>query len=113
MMEQAEITKKQQELFDALAKLRQRLKDREKRKTGRTPTICPDTSLWEIIRLMPKKASDFFSVPGVGPAFVEHYAEEFLAVLAKFEDGEQEEKAPEGVEATLRELSKKLINGIF
>ncbi|MBR7152076.1 MAG: HRDC domain-containing protein [Clostridia bacterium] len=109
-MEQNEITKRQQELFDALAKLRQKLKDREKRKTGRTPTICPDASLWEIIRLMPKKASDFFSVPGVGPAFVEHYAEDFLAVLARFDDSEQEEKAPEGVEATLRELSKKLIN---
>ena len=94
-MEQNEITKQQQDLFDALSKLRQKLKDREKHRTGRSPAICPDASLWEIIRLMPKKASDFFSVPGVGPAFVEHYAEDFLAVLAKYNQDEQSEKTPE------------------
>ena len=109
-MEQNEITKQQQDLFDALSKLRQKLKDREKHRTGRSPAICPDASLWEIIRLMPKKASDFFSVPGVGPAFVEHYAEDFLAVLAKYNQDEQSEKTPEKIESTLRELSKKLIN---
>ena len=91
-MEQNEV-KRQQALEEALFKLRQKLKDREKQRTGRTPTICPDESIREIIRLMPRKASDFFTVPGVGPAFVENFAEDFLEVLNKYTEEEVAEKA--------------------
>ena len=47
------------ELFDALYLLRQKIREREKAKTGRTPTVCPDDALREMVRLMPQKASDF------------------------------------------------------
>ena len=67
------------ELFDALYLLRQQIREREKARTGRTPTVCPDDALREMVRLMPQKASDFYSIGGVGPAFVENFANEFLA----------------------------------
>ena len=98
-------------LEEALFELRKTLKEREKNRTGRTPQICPDESIREMVRLMPKKASDFKSIPGVGPAFVENYAKEFLRVLAN--NGGYSEPTPavsRTVEETLRELSKKLIN---
>ncbi len=99
------------ELYDRLVALRQALREREKLATGRTPVICNDESLAEMVRLMPKKASDFFCIPGVGPAFVEKYSAEFLKLLSPEE--ERPAPAPVGgssVMETLRELSKKLIN---
>ena len=69
------------ELFEALYLLRQKIREREKAKTGRTPTVCPDDALREMVRLMPKKESDFYSIAGVGPAFVENFATEFLSVI--------------------------------
>ena len=94
-------------LRDELRKLRQSLKEQEKLQTGRTPIICSDESIEEIIRLRPKKASDFYSIPGVGPAFVERYARSFLSVLNSTVSDRQ--VSGDTVE-TLRELSKKLIN---
>ncbi len=98
------------ELEEALLRLRQSLKDREKLKTGRTPQICSDESIREMIRLMPRKPSDFLSIPGVGQAFVEHYARDFLLLLAEFNGSEEAPVSNRSVEETLRELSKKLIN---
>ena len=100
------------ELSDSLMELRQRIKDREKEKTGRTPVVCSDESIAEMVRLLPQKVSDFQSVSGVGPAFLEHFAEEFLEVLSEY-NGTEEENAVEvsdGTLETLRELSKKLIH---
>ncbi len=90
-----------------LLELRQALKIQEKAKTGRTPVICSDESIEEMLRLMPQKPSDFYSIPGVGPAFVENYADDFLALLNRTA-GKVEVNEP--TMATLRELSKKLIN---
>ena len=98
------------ELEEALLRLRQSLKEREKLKTGRTPQICSDESIREMIRLMPRKPSDFLSIPGVGQAFVENYARDFLLLLADFNGTEEAPVANRSVEETLRELSKKLIN---
>ena len=96
-------------LLEALFELRQTIREREKKKGGRTPVVCPDDALREMVRLMPRKASDFYSIGGIGPAFVEHFADEFLLLLnndgAPATGGTQSD-----VEATLRELSKKLIN---
>ena len=97
------------ELFNALYLLRQQIREREKAKTGRTPTVCPDDALREMIRLMPKKASDFYSISGVGPAFVENFAPEFLAVINGNKAADSATVSG-NVEETLRELSKKLIN---
>ncbi|MBQ8416158.1 MAG: HRDC domain-containing protein, partial [Clostridia bacterium] len=95
-------------LFEELYELRKKIREREKSRTGRSPVVCSDDSLREIVRLMPRKESDFYSIPGVGPAFVENFAGEFLAVLgsaAATGTGSHSD-----VEGTLRELSKKLIN---
>ena len=103
----------QDELLQELLELRQRLKEREKRNTGRTPSVCSDESIHEMIRLMPRKASDFYSIPGVGPAFIEHFALDFLEVLNEYNGtttADTEQKVSKSVEETLRELSKKLIN---
>lgn len=98
-------------LLADLIQLRQKLKEKEKRKTGKTPVICKDESLREMVRLMPEKPSDFRSIPGVGPAFIEHYAQAFLQVLHPQAKGaEDREEIGSDVEETLRELSKKLIN---
>ena len=94
-------------LRDELRKLRQSLKEQEKLQTGRSPVICSDESIEEMIRLRPRKASDFYSIPGVGPAFIERYARSFLAVLNN--TGSNRSVNDSTVE-TLRELSKKLIN---
>ena len=56
-------------LAEALITLRRRLKEREKQKTGRTPVICSDQSIREMVRLMPRKASDFYSIPDIGTLF--------------------------------------------
>ncbi len=95
-------------LLEDLRALRQKIRDREKKKTGRTPMVCPDDALLEMVRLMPRKASDFYSIAGIGPAFVENFAEEFLAIINTEEAPRP--KAQADVEGTLRELSKKLIN---
>ncbi len=101
------------ELSDALTALRQELKENEKEKTGRTPVICSDESIAEMVRLLPRKASDFQSIAGLGPIFEERYAEAFLEVLSEY-NGTREEEAPveipEATMHTLRELSKKLIH---
>ena len=97
------------ELTQALQCLRQQIKDREKKETGRTPTVCSNDAIQKMIQLMPKKASDFYSIQGIGPAFVENYAAEFLTVLHG-ENPLSEETLNNHVEDTLRLLSKKLIN---
>ncbi len=97
------------ELTQALQCLRQQIKDREKKATGRTPTVCSNDAIQKMIQLMPKKASDFFSIQGIGPAFVENYASEFLTVLHG-KNPLSEEALSNHVEETLRLLSKKLIN---
>ncbi len=96
-------------LLEDLFALRQRIRDREKRKTGRTPVVCPDEAIHEMVRLMPRKPSDFRSIAGIGQAFVENYAEDFLDLLCP-EQIETEPRTQADVEGTLRELSKKLIN---
>ena len=94
-------------LRDELRRLRQSLKEQEKLKTGRTPPICSDESIEEMIRLRPQKTSDFYSIPGIGPAFVEHYAQSFLAVLS---NSTSKRAVSDSTVETLRELSKKLTN---
>ncbi len=93
-------------LREELIALRQSIKESEKAQTGRTPVICGDDSIDEMVRLLPQKKTDFYSIPGVGPAFVEHYADRFLEVL----NGSGSASADASAMETLRELSKKLIN---
>ena len=110
-MDQKQRNIAQEELFEELLELRIHLKERDKKATGRTPAVCSDDSIREMIRLMPRKPSDFYSIPGVGPAFVENYAQAFLDVLSEYNGTDQAaNQTSKSVEDTLRELSKKLIN---
>ncbi len=99
----------EKKLLEELTLLRQKLKDKEKRRTGKTPVICRDEALSEMVRLRPRKPSDFKSIPGVGPAFIENYASAFLTVLCPPEEADEPHEAGD-VEEILKELSKKLIN---
>ena len=110
MMEKEQNNVMHDEMMGELLALRQRIKEREKKKTGRTPAVCSDDSLREMLRLMPRKPTDFYSIAGIGPAFVENYAKDFLAILGTEIPAEGEHRAGKRVEDTLRELSKKLIN---
>ena len=64
-----------QELRQQLIGLRNELKKQEKKR------ICGDDSIDEMVRLMPRKLQDLYSIPGIGPAFVENYGERFLTLL--------------------------------
>ncbi len=109
-MEQNQNIAVNESLIVQLTDLRRRLKEREKRNTGRTPVICTDRSIREIAELMPRKASDFYSISDIGPAFVEKYANDFLLVLSEYNGENAGTHISNKVEKTLRELSKKLIN---
>ena len=90
-----------QELRQQLIGLRNELKKQEKKR------ICGDDSIDEMVRLMPRKLQDLYSIPGIGPAFVENYGERFLTLLR---GSEAARLVGEPTMVTLRELSKKLIN---
>ncbi len=110
-MDQMQNIDAQNNLTEELYDLRRKLKERDKLITGKTPVVCTDESIREMTRLLPQKASDFYSIPGVGQAFVEHYADDFLAVISAYSGkGGNITMKEEKTEATLRELSKKLIN---
>ena len=106
-MEEIKTTQTGTDLRADLLALRAALKEQEKAQTGHTPVICGDESIDEMLRLMPKKPTDFYSIPGIGPAFVEKYAEKFLEVILR---DEQKQDVSDTTMATLRELSKKLIS---
>ena len=74
-----------QQLYNELYRLRQRIKDRERQLQGRAPTVCTDNALYEIAELCPKKLSDFESIPGIGKTFIENYGEAFLKVILKYQ----------------------------
>ena len=81
-----------QQLYNDLYRLRQRIKDREKQLQGRAPTVCSDNALYEIAELCPKKLSDFESISGIGKAFIDNYGKEFLVVILKYTEVQTEKK---------------------
>lgn len=101
-----------QQLYNDLYRLRQRIKDREKRLNGRAPTVCSDNALQEMAELCPKKLSDFESVSGIGKSFIENHGDEFLTVILKHTEVQTEKKVDLSSSAadTLKELEKKLVS---
>jgi len=101
-----------QQLYNDLYRLRQRIKDRERQIQGRAPTVCTDNALYEIAELCPKKLTDFESVSGIGKAFIENYGKEFLTVILKHTEVQTEKKINMSSSAaeTLKELEKKLVS---
>lgn len=101
-----------QRLYNDLYRLRQKIKDRERQSHGRAPTVCTDEVLSEIAELCPKKLSDFESVSGVGKAFIDNYAKEFLRVILKYTEVQTEKKIilSDSAADALKELEKKLVS---
>lgn len=101
-----------QQLYNELYRLRQRIKDRERQLQGRAPTVCTDNALYEIAELCPKKLSDFESVSGIGKAFIENYGNQFLSVILKYTEVATEKKIniTSSAAETLKELEKKLVS---
>ena len=102
------------ELYNALVRLRDQLKTETKTARGKAPRICTDDAIAEMVRLRPKKVSDFSTIPGLGKAFIDNFADDFLSVLSRFaiEEGIEKENIlmNSSVECALQELEKKLVN---
>ena len=99
-------------MYNELSYLRGKLKYQGKATQGRAPLVCTDEALYQIALLCPKKASDFASVPGIGEAFIENYAEAFLEVIRKYEQTPNEKTLQMDAKThdILKELEKKLVN---
>lgn len=99
-------------MYNELSYLRGKLKYQGKTMQGRAPLVCTDEALYQIALLCPKKVSDFASVPGIGEAFIENYAEAFLEVIRKYEQTPNEKALQMDIKThdILKELEKKLVN---
>ena len=99
-------------LYNELDALRQRLKDKGRVTNGRAPTVCSDEALYQIVELCPKKPTDFESVSGIGKAFIDNYATDFLKIIRKYEVVEAEKTVPMNstTSSLLKELEKKLVS---
>ena len=98
------------QLYNELYQLRDYFKEQGRRAYGRTPLVCSDDALIELVELCPKKLEDLYNVPEIGEHFVEYYGEEFLDVIRYYSMDEAEydvEMTPEH-EHILKELEKKL-----
>ncbi|MBP5684904.1 MAG: HRDC domain-containing protein, partial [Candidatus Methanomethylophilaceae archaeon] len=101
----------EEQLYEELYQLRERLRDEGRRATGRVPNVCSDEALQEMAQRKPTKIEDFIAIVGVGQRFIEVYGESFLAVTRKYPVTAAKGSTLEGETAkTLRELEKKLIN---
>lgn len=96
-------------LFQKLVILRDTLKIKEKRTSGRAPVICNDESLMEIAKYHPKVLKDFEGIHGVGKTFIDKYGQIFLDEVAKFDDKDVAAPLTAEVTKTLKELEKNLI----
>jgi very-short-patch-repair endonuclease/Ni2+-binding GTPase involved in maturation of urease and hydrogenase len=89
-----------------------KLKEKEAKRTGKTPRICTADSLKEMSELKPRGLSDLKAISGIGNTFIENYGEGFLEIIKKYVSAD----VPESVEMsgkaveTLKELEKKLVN---
>ena len=99
-------------MYNELSYLRGKLKYQGKTTQGRVPLVCTDEALYQIALLCPKKVTDFASVPGIGEAFIENYAEAFLEVIRKYEQTPNEKALQMDIKThdILKELEKKLVN---
>lgn len=98
-------------LYRDLYDLRERLKEEGRRLDGRAPLVCSDEALENIAAMQPKKISDFEAIDGIGRSFIDKYAVDFLVVIERNLDKyEKSIKKTSSIDATLKELEKKLVN---
>ena len=70
-----------EELYTALIKKRDELRESGKAAGGRRPRVCTDEACVEMVRLRPQKIADFGMISGIGDTFMEKYAETFLTII--------------------------------
>ena len=101
----------EEQLYEELIQLRERLREEGRMSTGRMPNICSDEALAEMAHRVPTKIDDFIAIVGVGQRFIEVYGEQFLAVTKKYAvTAAKGSDLASDTARTLRELEKKLIN---
>lgn len=98
-----------QQLYQKLVILRDKLKVKEKTATGRMPVICNDEALMEIAKYHPRVLRDFEGIHGVGKTFIDKYGQIFLDEVAKFDDKDVAAPMTTEITKTLKELEKNLI----
>ena len=99
------------DLYEELYGLREKLREERRMANGRIPNVCPDEALREMAQRVPTKAEDFTAIVGVGDRFVELYGEDFLSITRKYAITAANGSNIDADSArTLRELEKKLIN---
>lgn len=97
-------------IISRLTALRERIKKEHSVAGKRVPAVCTDAAINEMARLIPRKTEDFGKIKGLGPAFVANYGKRFLEQVSKALSAEAGIDATAGVNATLKELEKKLVN---
>ena len=70
-------------LLTSLDELRDRIKQEELEKYGKTPVVCSDETLKQIAKTKPLKVSDFLAISGIGKVFMTKYATRFLQVILR------------------------------
>ncbi len=101
----------EEQLYDELFELRERLRESGRMANGRIPNVCSDEALREMAQRVPTKIEDFIAIVGIGQRFIEVYGEEFLKITKKYAVTAAKGSNLENETArTLRELEKKLIN---
>ena len=101
-----------QNLYRELEQLRERIKNKERRISGRAPIVCADNALYEIVELVPRKRDDFYSIMGIGDKFIDNYSDAFLQVINSYleNDDVRCNAISPTTNRTMRELEKKLVN---
>ncbi len=99
----------EKELYDKLIALRDSIKEKEKKHTGRTPLVCPDESVQSMVENRPATVEDFYAIEGLGKAFITKYAESFLVIIEKYNDQGTAAKMTSQIKKTLKELEKNLV----
>lgn len=98
------------ELYIELINLRNRLKT-QNTVNGRTPIVCSNESIEEIVEHLPTDKNDLLKINGLGKTFVEKYGDEFMAVLNKFiKQNTTERQMATNIKETLKQLENRLIN---
>ena len=104
----AEVMHMSETLYDELISVRDGLRETWRTRTGKARRICDDCVIDEMVRIRPRKPTDFSLIDGVGKAFIDNYSSDFLKVLDSHRDSES--GLDGSIECRLQELEKKLVN---
>lgn len=100
-----------QQLYNDLKDLRERLKKKYLNEEGRTPVICSDASLYELARLAPKNKKEMEFIAGLGSTFIDKYGDDFLVILSyHYNIKINQNSLPNNYKTILKNLEGRLVN---